>query len=50
MTDAALLPLAAPAGLALAEGEVLRAVFRPDLDDKLHYAASVVALTSRRVC
>ncbi len=50
MPDAALPPLAAPAGLALAEGEDLRAVFRPDLDDKLHYAPSTVALTSRRVC
>ncbi len=50
MTDAALPSLAAPAGLALAEGEDLRAVFRPDLDEKLRYAASAVALTSRRVC
>ena len=37
-------------GLALADGEGLLAVFRPDLDSGLRYAASVVALTSRRIC
>jgi len=37
-------------GLALAEGEVLRAVFRPDLDAKLRYATSTVALSSRQLC
>ena len=37
-------------GLSLAEGEDLRAVFHPDLDQRLAYAGSLVALTSRRVC
>jgi ATP-binding cassette subfamily B protein len=36
--------------LALASGESLRAVFRPDLDEKLRYGAGVVALTSQRLC
>jgi ATP-binding cassette subfamily B protein len=36
--------------LALAAGESLRAVFRPDLDEKLRYATGKVALTSRRLC
>jgi hypothetical protein len=43
-------PLAPLPGLALAEGESLRAVFRPDLDERLRYAASTVALTSQRMC
>ncbi|MBN2575512.1 MAG: DUF1854 domain-containing protein [Deltaproteobacteria bacterium] len=50
MTDVALPALALPPGLALAAGEELRAVFRPDLDDQLHYAESMVALTSQRLC
>jgi ATP-binding cassette subfamily B protein len=37
-------------GLSLAEGEDVRVVFRPDLDDHLVYAGSLVALTSQRVC
>jgi ATP-binding cassette, subfamily B, bacterial len=50
MTDVALPALVVPPGLALAAGEELRAVLRPDLDDKLRYAESVVALTSQRLC
>ena len=50
MTDAALPTHAPLPGLALAEGESVRAVFRPDLDDKLHYATTAIALTSQRVC
>jgi len=42
--------LASVPGLALGEGESLRAVLRPDLDDKLAYATSTLALTSRRLC
>jgi ATP-binding cassette subfamily B protein len=42
--------LGALPGLGLADGEELRAVFRPDLDDRLAYAGSTVALTSQRVC
>ncbi len=37
-------------GLALAQGERVLAVFRPDLDDELRYGDGVVALTSARVC
>ncbi len=37
-------------GLALAQGETLRAVFQPDLDQSLHYAIGMVALTSHRIC
>jgi ATP-binding cassette subfamily B protein len=37
-------------GLALADGETLRVVFRPDLDEQLRYATGVVALTSSRIC
>ena len=36
--------------LALGSGESLCAVFRPDLDEKLHYAAGTIALTSQRLC
>ena len=50
MTDLALPPFATPAGLVLADGEAVRAVFRPDLDEELRYATSTVALTTRRVC
>jgi ATP-binding cassette subfamily B protein len=50
MTDAVLPPLAAPPGLALAAGEAVHALFRPDLDDQLHYASSTVVLTTRRLC
>src|SRR5512140_1001065 len=50
MTDAALPPLVTPPGLVLAEGESLRALFRPDLDAQLRYAESTLALTSRRLC
>jgi ATP-binding cassette, subfamily B, bacterial len=42
--------LIATPGLSLAEGEILRATFAPDLDEQLHYAAGTVALTSRRLC
>jgi len=34
----------------LRQGESLRAVFEPDLDERLCYAPSVVALTSARIC
>jgi ATP-binding cassette subfamily B protein len=50
MTDPSPQLLAPLLGLALADGEGLLAVFRPDLDSGLRYAASVVALTSRRIC
>ena len=50
MTDATSQTLAPLPGLVLAEGESVRAVFRPDLDEKLRYATSAVALTSQRVC
>ncbi len=50
MTDPATPPVATPTGLVLADGEAVRAVFRPDLDEGLRYATSTVALTSRRVC
>ena len=51
MTDAPALPtLATPPGLALAEGESVRAILAPDLDEHLHYAASTLVLTSQRVC
>ena len=42
--------LATLPGLAVAQGEELRAVFRPDLDEKLRYAQGLVALTSQRLC
>jgi ATP-binding cassette subfamily B protein len=41
--------LIVPDGLQLAAGESLRAVFRPDLDEKLHYGPSTIALTNRRI-
>ena len=50
MTDAGSPTLVALPGLALAAGESLRAVFRPDLDEQLHYVTAAVALTSARVC
>jgi ATP-binding cassette subfamily B protein len=50
MTDVALPTHAPLPGLALAEGESVRAVFRPDLDEHLHYASSAITLTSQRVC
>jgi ATP-binding cassette subfamily B protein len=50
MTDATSQTLAPLPGLTLADGESVRAVFRPDLDEKIRYAAAAVALTSRRVC
>jgi ATP-binding cassette subfamily B protein len=50
MTDATSQILAPLPGLVLADGESVRAVFRPDLDEKIHYAAAAVALTSQRVC
>ncbi|MFZ5893237.1 MAG: DUF1854 domain-containing protein [Myxococcota bacterium] len=37
-------------GLELDDGEEVRAVFRPDLDDALRYASQLVVLTDRRVC
>ena len=36
--------------LVLAQGETLRAVFHPDLDEHLKYACGAVALTSNRIC
>ena len=50
MTDVPPQTLAPLSGLALAEGESLRAVFRPNLDEQLRYATCAVALTSQRVC
>jgi ATP-binding cassette subfamily B protein len=50
MTDAGPSSLAALPGLSLAEGERLRAVFRPDLDEGLRYATATLALTTARVC
>ena len=50
MTDAGPPPLAALPGLSLADGESLRAVFRPDLDEGLRYATTTLALTTARVC
>jgi ATP-binding cassette subfamily B protein len=50
MTDTPPQLLAPLPGLALADGESLRAIFRPDLDERLCYASVIVALTSRRVC
>lgn len=38
-----------PNGLKLEAGESLRAVFYPDLDEKLHYATCTVALTNQRI-
>jgi ATP-binding cassette subfamily B protein len=40
---------ALPSGLELATGELVRAVFRPDLDQGLGYSTGVVVLTSSRV-
>ena len=50
MDDTSATPPPVPPGLSLGQGESLRAVFRPDLDEKLRYAPQVVALTSRRLC
>ncbi len=50
MTDAASSLLDPPLGLTLADGESVRAIFAPDLDEHLHYTASTLALTSMRVC
>jgi ATP-binding cassette, subfamily B, bacterial len=50
MTSASLPALAPLPGLPLAEGEEMRAVFHPDLDGRLAYAGSLVALTSQRLC
>jgi len=36
--------------LALKQGESLRAVFQPDLNEGLHYSPGAVALTSHRIC
>jgi len=50
MTDVTAHTLAPLPGLALAEGEGMLAVFRPDLDAQLHYAVCAIVLTSQRVC
>jgi ATP-binding cassette subfamily B protein len=41
---------APPPGLVLGDGEGVRALFVADLDDKLGFARTTVALTSRRLC
>lgn len=41
--------LSLPSGLELAAGEGVRAVFRPDLDQGLGYAAGAVVLTTARI-
>jgi ATP-binding cassette subfamily B protein len=50
MTQASFQAVASLPGLSLVDGEELRAMFHPDLDHRLAYAGSCVALTSQRVC